>query len=79
MIGKDILKFHAIYWPAILLSLDLPLPPRLLVHSHWTVDGVKMSKSLGEHGEIPTPIIDLCVTVQAMLSLLESSLTKSYI
>jgi len=47
VIGKDILKFHAIYWPAILLSLDLPLPPRLLVHSHWTVDGVKMSKSLG--------------------------------
>ena len=50
VIGKDILKFHAIYWPAILLSLDLPLPPILLVHSHWTVDGVKMSKSLGEHG-----------------------------
>jgi len=47
VIGKDILKFHAIYWPAILLSLDLPLPSRLLVHSHWTVDGVKMSKSLG--------------------------------
>ena len=46
-IGKDILKFHAIYWPAILLSLDLPLPPRLLVHSHWTVDGIKMSKSIG--------------------------------
>ena len=53
VIGKDILKFHAIYWPAILLSLDLPLPPRLLVHSHWTVDGVKMSKSLGEHGSYP--------------------------
>ena len=52
VIGKDILKFHAIYWPAILLSLDLPLPPRLLVHSHWTVDGVKMSKSLGEQSQI---------------------------
>lgn len=47
VIGKDIIKFHAIYWPAFLLALDLPLPQKLLVHSHWTVDAVKMSKSLG--------------------------------
>jgi len=47
VIGKDILKFHAIYWPALLLSLGLALPTRLHVHAHWTVDGVKMSKSLG--------------------------------
>ena len=43
VIGKDILKFHAVYWPALLLSLGLPLPARLLVHGHWTVDGVKES------------------------------------
>ena len=47
VLGKDILKFHSIYWPAMLMSLGLELPQRLLVHSHWTVDNVKMSKSLG--------------------------------
>ncbi|KAL3989880.1 methionine--tRNA ligase [Acanthocheilonema viteae] len=47
IIGKDILKFHAVIWPAFLLALDLPLPKRIFVHSHWLVDGAKMSKSVG--------------------------------
>lgn len=47
IIGKDILKFHAIYWPAFLLAAEMPLPQRIHVHSHWTVGGKKMSKSLG--------------------------------
>ncbi|KAL0478216.1 methionyl tRS [Acrasis kona] len=47
VLGKDILKFHSIYWPALLMALGLELPKQLLVHSHWLVDGVKMSKSLG--------------------------------
>ncbi|MEQ2315159.1 Methionine--tRNA ligase, mitochondrial [Ameca splendens] len=47
VIGKDILKFHAIYWPAFLLGVGLPLPKVIHVHSHWTVEGRKMSKSLG--------------------------------
>jgi len=47
MIGKDILKFHAIYWPAFLIALDLELPERIVCHSHWTIDGLKMSKSKG--------------------------------
>jgi methionyl-tRNA synthetase len=47
VIGKDILKFHAYYWPAFLLALDLPLPEKFIVHPYWTVDRVKMSKSLG--------------------------------
>uniref|UniRef100_A0A673CBX0 Methionine--tRNA ligase, mitochondrial n=1 Tax=Sphaeramia orbicularis TaxID=375764 RepID=A0A673CBX0_9TELE len=47
IIGKDILKFHAIYWPAFLLGAGLPLPQTIHVHSHWTVGGKKMSKSLG--------------------------------
>ncbi|CAK6448213.1 unnamed protein product [Pipistrellus nathusii] len=47
VIGKDILKFHAIYWPALLLGAGLSPPHRIYVHSHWTVRGQKMSKSLG--------------------------------
>ena len=47
VIGKDILRFHAVYWPAFLIAAGLPLPERIVVHGHWTVDGVKMSKSLG--------------------------------
>lgn len=46
-IGKDILKFHAALWPAMLLSLKSPLPKKILVHGFITVDGQKMSKSLG--------------------------------
>lgn len=47
VVGKDILKFHAIYWPSFLLAVGLPLPQVIHVHSHWTADGKKMSKSLG--------------------------------
>ncbi|XP_041985247.1 methionine--tRNA ligase, mitochondrial [Aricia agestis] len=47
VVGKDILKFHGIYWPAFLMAARWHPPRRLLVHSHWTVDGGKMSKSLG--------------------------------
>ncbi|WAR28915.1 SYMM-like protein [Mya arenaria] len=47
VIGKDILKFHAVYWPAFLTALGLELPKKIFCHSHWMVDGVKMSKSLG--------------------------------
>lgn len=47
LIGKDILRFHAIIWPAMLLAVSLPLPKRLLVHGFITVDGQKMSKTIG--------------------------------
>ena len=40
-------SFHAIYFPAMLQALNLPLPKRLLAHSHWTVNKRKMSKSIG--------------------------------
>ena len=46
-VGKDILRFHAIYWPAFLMSLDLPLPKHIGTHGWWTRDGEKMSKSKG--------------------------------
>ena len=47
IVGKDILRFHAIYWPAFLMSLELPLPRHIAAHGWWTKDGAKMSKSIG--------------------------------
>lgn len=47
VIGKGIIRFHAVYWPAMLLSAGLPLPKQLFVHGYITVGGMKMSKSLG--------------------------------
>lgn len=47
LIGKDIIKFHTIYWPSFLIAAGLPLPKQIVVHSHWLSNGVKMSKSLG--------------------------------
>ncbi len=57
VIGKDILRFHAVYWPAILLSLGEAPPTELLVHGFVTVNGRKISKSLG-NGVDPLPLID---------------------
>ncbi len=47
VIGKDISRFHAIYWPAFLMSAGLELPKRVMIHGFLTNNGVKMSKSLG--------------------------------
>lgn len=57
VIGKDILRFHAGLWPAMLLALNLPLPKTLLVHGHIHVNGVKMSKSIGNVVD-PIEVID---------------------
>lgn len=46
-VGKDILRFHAIIWPAMLMSAGIKLPDRIVAHGWWTVNGEKMSKSLG--------------------------------
>ena len=47
LIGKEIVRQHAVYWPAFLMSAGLPLPRRIVSHGWWTMDGAKMSKSLG--------------------------------
>lgn len=47
MIGKDILRFHTVYWPAFLMSADIELPKRVFAHGWWTNEGQKISKSLG--------------------------------
>ena len=57
IIGKDIIRFHAAIWPAILLSLKIPLPKKLFVHGFINVDNQKMSKSLG-NAVSPFEIVD---------------------
>ena len=47
LVGKDILRFHTVYWPAILMSAGLPLPKSVFAHGWWTIEGKKMSKSMG--------------------------------
>src|SRR6202046_5295608 len=47
MIGKEIIRFHAVYWPAFLMAADLPPPKAVFGHGWWTVEGQKISKSLG--------------------------------
>lgn len=47
MVGKDILRFHAVYWPAFLMASGLPLPKRIFAHGWWTNEGEKISKSIG--------------------------------
>jgi methionyl-tRNA synthetase len=47
IIGKDILKFHAVFWPALLMAADLELPEHIFIHGFLLMDGEKMSKSLG--------------------------------
>jgi methionyl-tRNA synthetase len=57
VLGKGITRFHAVYWPAFLLSAGEPLPTRLHVHPYLSVDGAKISKSTGS-GRPPTDIVD---------------------
>lgn len=57
VIGKDILKFHAVYWPIMLKALGLPLPKQILVHGWWQKDGQRMSKTTGNVVD-PLAIID---------------------
>ncbi len=47
VVGKDILKFHVIYWPAFLFAANIQPPKRILCHGHWLIDNKKMSKSIG--------------------------------
>lgn len=57
VIGKDIVKFHAVYWPIMLKAMGLPLPHSILVHGWWQKDGAKMSKSTGNVVD-PIAVID---------------------
>ncbi|MDD7578536.1 MAG: methionine--tRNA ligase [Elusimicrobia bacterium] len=47
LVGKEIFRFHTVIWPAVLMALGLPLPKKVFAHGWWTVEGEKMSKSLG--------------------------------
>ncbi|KMW69920.1 hypothetical protein WN50_39375 [Limnoraphis robusta CS-951] len=60
LIGKDILRFHAVYWPAMLMSADLPLPGRIFGHGFLTKDGKKMGKSLGNTLNPVELVVNVC-------------------
>ena len=66
IVGKDILKFHAVYWPCLLMAAGLPLPKQIVAHAHWTVGRVKMSKSL-VRWIILRWVQQLCPTYRAIL------------
>jgi methionyl-tRNA synthetase len=57
LVGKEIIRFHAVYWPAFLMAANLPLPGRVFSHGWWTVEGEKMSKSTGNFIDV-RPLID---------------------
>jgi methionyl-tRNA synthetase len=57
LVGKDILRFHAVYWPAFLMSADEPLPRRIVAHGWWLRDALKISKSRGGAVD-PIPLLD---------------------
>ncbi|AJY68470.1 methionine--tRNA ligase [Geobacter sulfurreducens] len=57
LIGKDILRFHAVYWPTFLMAAGLPVPKKVFAHGWWTVEGQKMSKSLQNVVE-PNMLVD---------------------
>ena len=57
VVGKDILRFHAVYWPAFLMAAGIELPKKIYAHGWWTVNNQKMSKSLGNVVD-PNKIID---------------------
>ncbi|CCH41648.1 hypothetical protein BN7_1189 [Wickerhamomyces ciferrii] len=54
LIGKDIIRFHCVYWPSLLLAAGVALPKQFIVHGHWLADGYKMSKS---RGNVVDPIL----------------------
>ena len=68
LIGKDILRFHAVYWPAFLMAAGLEPPRHILVNGWWTVDGEKMSKSRGNF-----------IAAQEMTELLDTDYIKYFL
>lgn len=59
IVGKDILRFHAVYWPAFLLAAGLQLPKKIVTHCHWTVDKSKVSVAKGRYLESKNSYSDL--------------------
>jgi methionyl-tRNA synthetase len=57
LVGKEIIRFHAVYWPAFLMGAGLPLPEKVFSHGWWTVEGEKMSKSTGNFIDV-RPLVD---------------------
>ena len=66
LVGKEIVRFHTIIWPMMLMSLELPLPKKVFGHGWMIVDGTKMSKSLGNVID-PIPLIDTMVQILCVI------------
>ncbi len=65
VVGKDILRFHAVYWPAFLMAANLPLPKHIIAHGWWTIEGQKMSKSLG-NALSPTDMMEAAGSIDGL-------------
>jgi methionyl-tRNA synthetase len=63
VVGKDILRFHAVYWPAFLMAANMPLPKRVFAHGWWTKEGEKISKSLGNVIDPVQLVEQVCIRV----------------
>jgi methionyl-tRNA synthetase len=57
LVGKEIIRFHSVYWPAFLMAAGMPLPEKVFSHGWWTVEGEKMSKSTGNFIDV-RPLVD---------------------
>jgi len=76
VVGKDIAKFHCVYWPAFLKGAGLPLPRKVLNHGHWLMNKTKMSKSLGNVVDPFALINDVGINSVRSYFLSEGPLTK---
>jgi len=84
IIGKDILRFHAVYWPGMLLSAGLPLPRRVFGHGFLTSGGLKMGKALGNvvdpgvRRQEQDIVLDCLASVLASTSMLAKALAAQH-
>jgi len=78
VVGKDILRFHAVYWPAFLMALGLPLPQHIVAHGWWTREGKKMSKSIGNVVD-PSVLVETYGSDQVRFYLCRESNYSTYV
>lgn len=78
LVGKDIIRFHCIIWPAMLMALDLPLPKHIYAHGWWTVNAEKVSKSKGNIVRPHEEVADLIAAAASQNLLLKTPSDTSF-